>query len=83
MEIRNEHVVGFIVGVGSAALGYYFYKKHQGQVDEFLRAQGIDIPARTSKSPGEMTIEELVTEKENLEDLIAEREHAAATEAAG
>ncbi len=82
MEIRNEHLVGFMVGVGSAALGYYFYKKHQGQIDDYLRSQGIDIPAGASKNPAEMTLEELVTEKEQLEDLIAEREHAAAESAA-
>ena len=77
MNVTSDHVTGFVVGVGSAALGLYLYKKNQAKVDEFLRGHGIEVPAADDKDPGSMTLEELVTQKEHLEDLIAEREMAA------
>jgi hypothetical protein len=67
-------VTGFFVGVGAAAVAYYIYKKNQDQIDEFLRRQGIQIPDYGKKDPANMTLEELVGEKERLEDLIAEHE---------
>jgi hypothetical protein len=76
MNISSQHVTGFVVGVGAAAAAYYFYKKNQTQVDDFLRRQGIQLPETSSKSYTNMSIAELVTEKEHLEDLIAEKEMA-------
>jgi len=77
MNITSQHITGFVVGVGTAAAGYYYYKQNQAQVDDFLRRQGISIPERTLRDPGNMSIEELVSEKERLEDIIAEKEHEA------
>jgi len=82
MQLRNEHVTGFVVGLGAAAAGYYLYRKNQPQVDAFLHKHGIEMPAGATRDPGAMTLEQLVTEKERLEDLIAEREYAAAAEQA-
>jgi hypothetical protein len=67
-------MTGFVVGVGTAGLGFYLYKKNQSQVDEFLKKQGIQLPVNTGQDYATMSLEELVTEKEKLEDLIAERE---------
>jgi len=74
MNITSQHLTGFVVGIGAAAAGYYMYKKNQTQIDDFLRRQGIQMPESGSKDFGSLTLEELVTEKEHLEDLIAERE---------
>jgi len=74
MNLTSQHLTGFVVGVGAAAAGYYMYKKNQTQVDDFLRRQGIQMPESSSKDYGRLTLEELVGEKEHLEDLIAERE---------
>ena len=82
MQIRNDHLTGFAIGLGAAAAGYYFYRKNQPQVDAFLRKHGIELPAGAAADPGAMTLEQLVAEKESLEDLIAEREYAAAQEKA-
>jgi hypothetical protein len=79
MAINSNHVSGFIVGIGVAAVGFYVYKMNQAQVDEWLRRQGINFPEVADKDAAAMTLEELVTEKERLEDLIAEREMAAGT----
>ena len=78
MALSGQHVTGFFIGLGAAAAGFYLYKKNQSRIDDFLRRQGINIPERGSKDATAMTLEELVREKERLEDLIAEREVAAA-----
>lgn len=82
MKISADHITGFVVGLGAAAVGFYVYKKNQHKVDDWLRKQGIDVPATNSANPASMTVEDLVAEKERLEDLIAEREHAAKEAAA-
>ena len=78
MNITSEHVTGFIVGLGVAALGFYMYKKNEAQVDEWLRSQSINFPfpGSQAKDQSGMSVEELLREKERLEDLIAEREMA-------
>ena len=75
--MNSDHVTGFVFGLGAAALGGYLYKKNKEQVDDWLREQGINVPQSNSDSTTAMSLEELVREKERLEDLIAEREMAA------
>lgn len=77
MAITTNHLVGAAVGVGVAAAGFYFYKKNQDKVDQFLRAHGMNIPVRENKPLASMTIEELASLKEKVEDILAEREVAA------
>jgi len=74
MAIKQEHMVGFAVGIGAAAAGYYLYRKNQAQVDQFLKEHGIDMPSPATVDAESLTLEQLVAEKERLEDLIAERE---------
>jgi len=76
LNITSQHITGFAVGVGTAAVVYYAYKQNQTKVDDFLRRQGIQVPDQGGKDPSTMTLEELVAEKERFEDLIAEREIA-------
>jgi hypothetical protein len=73
-------VTGFVVGLGTAAALFYAYKKNQKKVDEWLRRRGIHLPKAGGADPDSLSLEDLVREKERLEDLIAEREHAAAQE---
>jgi hypothetical protein len=74
MSVNTDHVTGFVVGLGAAALGVYLYKKNQREVDEWLRQQGISVPQPSGRDESKASLEELVREKERLEDLIAERE---------
>ena len=74
MAINTDHVTGFVVGVGAAAVGMYLYKQNQQKVDQWLRQQGIHLPQPGVKDERGMSLEELTREKERLEDLIAERE---------
>lgn len=76
MSVNQDHITGFLVGVGVSAAAFYMYKKNQQQVDEWLRQQGINVPSSVVLDPSAMTLEELVKEKESLEDTIAEREMA-------
>jgi hypothetical protein len=83
MNVTSEHVTGFVVGIGVASLGFYLYKKNEAQVNEWLRSQSINLPFSGSpaKDQSGMSVEELLREKERLEDLIAEREMAEKTPA--
>lgn len=74
--INKDHITGALVGVGICAAGYYIYKKNQAKVDDFLRKQGINVSNDLGKDYASMSLEELMETKENLEDLIAERELA-------
>ena len=74
MGVNNEHITGFAVGIGAAALGFYLYKKNQGHVDQWLRQQGINVPQTADQNWEASALTDLVHEKERLEDLIAERE---------
>lgn len=77
MPITAQHVTGVVIGLGVAAAGFYLYKKNQKQVDAWLESQGIQFPGAGTSDPASMTLEELVRQKERLEDLIAERESTA------
>jgi hypothetical protein len=77
MGINSDHIIGFLLGLGGAALGHHFYKKNKATVDAFLK----EITPRTpleEPAPAEaftsLSMEELMLMKERLEDMIAERE---------
>ena len=61
------------------AAGFYLYKKNQDKVDEFLSQQGIKMPGGSNRDVSSLSLEDLVKEKEHLEDIIAEREMQAET----
>ena len=67
-NVKKEHLIGAV------AVTYYLYKKNQNKIDDFLRKQGINVKSSNQTSYENMSLEELVTVKENLEDLIAEKE---------
>ena len=73
----DNHLVGAAVGVGVAAAGFYLYAKNRDKVDQFLRDHGMNVPVREDKPLAKMSIEELATLKEKVEDILAEREVAA------
>ncbi|WP_297639161.1 hypothetical protein [uncultured Clostridium sp.] len=76
-SINKDHLTGALVGVGVCAVGYYIYKKNQSKVDDFLRNQGINVGTEGAKDYSVMSIEELMENKELIEDFIAEKELAA------
>ncbi len=75
MAINSQHVTGFAVGLGVSALTFYLYKKNQAKVDQFLSDHGIQVSALIERDPESMSLIELIKAKEDLEDMIAEREY--------
>lgn len=67
-------LLGAAAGLGVAVAGYVIYKKNQDQIDSFLRDQGFNIPVTAGAGYDGMSLEELMLNKERLEDLIAEKE---------
>ena len=74
MAVNSQHVTGFAVGIGVSALGFYLYKRNQSKVDAFLGKYGIQLASSVDKDPKSMTLKELILAKEELEDMIAEKE---------
>ena len=74
MAVNSQHVTGFAVGIGVSALGFYLYKRNQSKVDAFLGKYGIQLASSMDKDPKSMTLKELIMAKEELEDMIAEKE---------
>ena len=44
MPINSNHVTGFVVGLGAAAVSFYLYKRNQAKVDQWLGSKGIHVP---------------------------------------
>jgi hypothetical protein len=75
MAINSQHVTGFVAGLGLSALTFYIYKKNQAKVDQFLTEHGIQMSSLVERDPQSMSLKELIKAKEDLEDMIAEREY--------
>ena len=85
--ITNDHLVGFAAGTAVTALALYWYDQNRERVDQFLQSQGVGLgqpgmpwqqtpqyaaPPPAASSDQQPTIEELMAQKERLEDMIAE-----------
>jgi hypothetical protein len=81
--ITSDHITGFAMGIGVAAVGFYLYKKNQTAIDGWLQSQGINVPNSVARDYSALSLQELVAEKERLEDLIAEREYVALSPSEG
>jgi hypothetical protein len=87
--ITNDHIVGFAAGAAATALALYWYDQNRDRVNQFLEAQRLGVgqpgaywppaPQQPFQQPSgdqKPTLEELMAQKERLEDMIAEL-HAA------
>ncbi len=72
--IDNKYLVGAAVGVAGATATIYLYQKNKSTVNDFLRQHGIDVPEVSGTDYANMSLEELVSTKEHIEDIVAERE---------
>lgn len=73
MLTGNNLVKGILIGIGVSAVGFYLYKKNEEKVDGFLRNHGMEVRSHGTNYEN-MSVEELMRTKENIEDLIAEKE---------
>lgn len=73
---KKHFLSGMLAGIALSATSFYAYNKNKDKVDAYLRSQGISIPTNTTKDFSNMRMDELISTKEHIEDLIAEHEHA-------
>lgn len=76
MGINSDHIIGFLLGLGGAAVGYHFYKKNKEVIDAFINDVRQTGRPATPEAFNDLTLEEMMLVKERLEDLIAEKEMA-------
>ncbi len=75
--ITRTTVLGFAAGVIAGAIGARYYRQHEAEINarlRGLRAGGIlgGASQESAKEDTELTLEELESQKERLEDLIAD-----------
>ncbi len=78
--IDNKYLVGAAIGVAGTAATIYLYQKNKSSVNDFLRQHGINVSDVSGNDYTKMSLEELVSTKEHIEDLVAEREQAEETD---
>ncbi|MFA8450636.1 MAG: hypothetical protein ACEPOW_08075 [Bacteroidales bacterium] len=74
MAFNNNALSGFLAGLGLTLAGVYYYKKNKNKIHDLLRSQGINIPEEENSNLKNLSLEELVCKKEEIEDLLAELE---------
>lgn len=74
MTFQRTFTTGIILGVGVSLVAFYVYQRNKSKVDGFLREQGINIPSAGGKDYSMMSLQELMENKEHIEDLISEIE---------
>ncbi|MFJ5714087.1 hypothetical protein [Neobacillus sp. NPDC093127] len=71
MALNRDFLMGFLSGTVVGAVGYRLYEQNSGQLKSLVQS---NVPTLSFQSPrNELTVEELVSQKERLEDLIAEK----------
>jgi hypothetical protein len=69
MALNQDFLMGFLSGTVVGAVGYRLYEQNSGQLHRLVQPQGAFNQTATSYQP---SVEELVSQKERLEDMIAE-----------
>ncbi|KAA9030619.1 hypothetical protein [Niallia endozanthoxylica] len=69
MAINQDFLLGFVSGTVVGAVGYRLYEQNSGQLQRLLQPSQGFHPQVPAQQP---SLEELVAQKERLEDLIAE-----------
>lgn len=78
MASKVDQGIGIAAALGLAAAGYFVYKNQ----DKLMRWAGCEAGSKSRSAPASadrenQSLDELIAEKERLEDLIAQRELAA------
>lgn len=70
MMLTRDFWMGFITGTVVGAVGYRLIEQNNGQLQRLLHTEPLSLAAGKGSEP---TLEELVAQRERLEDLIAEQ----------
>lgn len=68
--LTRDFVIGFLAGAVTGVVGYKLYEQNGGQLQRLIRPE---VGQATEVNGAEPELEELVAQKERLEDLIAEK----------
>lgn len=71
MFARSDFWMGLVVGVLAGAFGYKIMSEQQA-----LRAVPAGFPTAVAHGVGDVPVDELMRQKEALEDMIAERQQS-------
>lgn len=73
MALNRDFLMGFVSGTVVGAVGYRLYEQNGGQLKSLIQqAPLIGGFGETDSAHAVPTVEELMEQKERLEDLIAE-----------
>ncbi|MGN1400796.1 MAG: hypothetical protein ACI4XL_04765 [Bacillus sp. (in: firmicutes)] len=70
MVVNKDFLMGFLSGTVAGAVGYRVYEQHNGQLKNLIQQAP---PFGLGQEKVEPSVEDLVLQKERLEDLIAEK----------
>ncbi len=75
MALNKDFLMGFVSGTVVGAVGYRLYEQDGGQLKSLIQ-QAPQVGGFSNADPAHATpsVEELMEQKERLEDLIAEQE---------
>ncbi|GMA64551.1 hypothetical protein NZD89_04305 [Alicyclobacillus fastidiosus] len=71
MQFNKDFWIGFATGAVVGAVGYRLYEQKSGQLNRLVQGSN-----NLHSSSGELSVEDLMLQKERLEDLIAEKQAA-------
>lgn len=69
MALNQDFLMGFLSGTVVGAVGYRLYEQNGDQLQRLVQPQGTFNQNASSYQP---SVEDLVSQKERLEDMIAE-----------
>ncbi|SDN51473.1 hypothetical protein [Bacillus sp. OK048] len=73
MALNQDFLMGFVSGAVVGAVGYRLYEQNSGQLNRLIQPEGGGAnPFRQNSNSYRPSMEELMAQKERLEDLIAE-----------
>lgn len=76
MVMNKDFMMGFVSGTVVGAVGYRLYEQNQGQLSQLIQnpaTQQLNPLQSVAASREELTLEDLIAQKERLEDFIAEK----------
>lgn len=75
LGVSNKLLLGVLAGVVVGVIGAKYYEEHREELAEKLKNfKGVNLLSKgeDDKEDAELTLEELESQKERLEDLIAD-----------
>ncbi len=72
MAFNQDFLMGFVSGAVVGAVGYRLYEQNSGQLGRLIQPTGGAMPFKQNSNSYRPSVEELMAQKERLEDLIAE-----------